>query len=80
MNGFRGVRRLVTAVAVAGSVMTVIPGRAFAQHAPAVPPVIGEAARDFTLRRIDGQVVTLSALEKSGPVVVLMLRGWVGYQ
>lgn len=43
-------------------------------------PVVGEAARDFTLTRIDGRVVTLSDLQKSGPVVVIMLRGWVGYQ
>jgi hypothetical protein len=48
--------------------------------APNQPPVVGEAARDFTLTRIDGRVVTLSVLQTSGPVVVIMLRGWVGYQ
>ena len=48
--------------------------------APAAPPAVGEAARDFTLSRIDGKPITLSALAKEGPVVVLMLRGWVGYQ
>jgi len=48
--------------------------------APAAPPAVGEAARDFTLSRIDGRPITLSALTKQGPVVVLMLRGWVGYQ
>lgn len=48
---------------------------------PAVlPPAVGEPARDFTLSRLDGTNVTLSRLWKSGPVVVLMLRGWVGYQ
>jgi cytochrome oxidase Cu insertion factor (SCO1/SenC/PrrC family) len=55
-------------------------GRTPSQVAPAQPPVVGEAARDFTLTRIDGKTVTLSALRGSGPVVVLMLRGWVGYQ
>jgi cytochrome oxidase Cu insertion factor (SCO1/SenC/PrrC family) len=44
------------------------------------PPVVGEAARDFTLSRLDGSAVTLSTLRATGPVVVLMLRGWVGYQ
>jgi hypothetical protein len=80
MNEFRTSKHLVAAVAVAASVMTMIPGGAFAQNAPPAPPAVGDAARDFTLHRLDGQAVTLSALEKSGPVVVLMLRGWVGYQ
>lgn len=44
------------------------------------PPAVGEAARDFTLNRIDGKPIALSALTTQGPVVVLMLRGWVGYQ
>jgi hypothetical protein len=44
------------------------------------PPVVGEVARDFTLNRIDGTPVSLTTLRTSGPVVVLMLRGWVGYQ
>ena len=50
------------------------------QPTPAQPPAVGEAARDFTLTRIDGKAVSLSTLRHSGPVVVLMLRGWVGYQ
>lgn len=48
--------------------------------APAPPLAIGDTIRDFTLNRIDGKAITLSALTKQGPVVVLMLRGWVGYQ
>jgi len=38
-------------------------------------PAVGDKARDFTLSRVDGKPITLSALRKSGPVVVLMLRG-----
>jgi peroxiredoxin len=45
-----------------------------------VPPAVGEKLRDFTLKRLDGKAMTLSELNKSGPVVVIMLRGWVGYQ
>lgn len=44
------------------------------------PPAVGEKARDFTARRLDGRPVHLAELTKGGPVVMLMLRGWVGYQ
>ncbi len=47
---------------------------------PTPPPAVGEEARDFTLTRIDGRPIALSVLTQQGPVVVLMLRGWVGYQ
>jgi peroxiredoxin len=43
-------------------------------------PAVGDRAKDFTLNTLDGTKVTLSSLYKKGPVVVLMLRGWVGYQ
>jgi peroxiredoxin len=43
-------------------------------------PAIGDRARDFELKRLDGKAIRLSALTKDGPIVVLMLRGWVGYQ
>jgi len=44
------------------------------------PPAVGDKMKDFTLSKLDGTKLSLSALEKSGPVVVVMLRGWVGYQ
>jgi peroxiredoxin len=56
---------------------------AAAQMSPATqpaPPAVGEKLRDFTLKGLDGKPITLSELNKSGPVVVIMLRGWVGYQ
>ena len=43
-------------------------------------PKIGEKAPDFTLGQIDGTKLTLSAELKSGPVVLIVGRGWVGYQ
>src|SRR5690349_15766322 len=46
----------------------------------AVPPALHDKARDFKLKRLDGELIQLSALFKQGPVVMLMLRGWVGYQ
>lgn len=51
-----------------------------ALSAQAARPAVGDKARDFTLARLDGTPVTLAKLRERGPVVVLMLRGWVGYQ
>jgi len=65
-------RRVFAAV-----LMSVVTAAVAAQGAP---PAVGDKARDFTLRRLDGQKIQLSALTKDGPVVMLMLRGWVGYQ
>ena len=43
-------------------------------------PKVGDKAPDFTLAQIDGKKLTLSAELKSGPVVLIVGRGWVGYQ
>jgi peroxiredoxin Q/BCP len=51
--------------------------------APVLPsnvPAVGDAARDFALATADGKTIRLSELTAQGPVVVVMLRGWVGYQ
>jgi len=55
----------------------------FATHlgaAVAAIPKVGDKAPDFTLGQIDGKKLTLSAELKSGPVVLIVGRGWVGYQ
>ncbi|HXT68151.1 MAG TPA: redoxin family protein [Vicinamibacterales bacterium] len=55
----------------------------FATHAAtsvAAIPKVGDKAPDFTLGQIDGRKLTLSAELKSGPVVLIVGRGWVGYQ
>ena len=44
------------------------------------PPAIGETARDFTLPKLDETTINLADLMAEGPVVMIMLRGWVGYQ
>ena len=44
------------------------------------PPAIGETARDFTLPKLDETTIKLADLMAQGPVVMIMLRGWVGYQ
>jgi peroxiredoxin len=44
------------------------------------PPKVGEKAPELTLDTLDGMTVRLSELREAGPVVVIQLRGWVGYQ
>lgn len=44
------------------------------------PPVIGAVAKDFKLLGINDKPVELGKLAKAGPVVVVVLRGYPGYQ
>ena|SRR5712664_1488857 len=46
----------------------------------AAPPKIGATAPDFSLQTLNDQTITLSTLTSNGPVVLLVLRGWPGYQ
>jgi peroxiredoxin Q/BCP len=43
-------------------------------------PKVGAKAVDFTLDDLGGKSVSLSEVVKSGPVVLVVLRGWPGYQ
>lgn len=43
-------------------------------------PGIGEKLPDFTLNTLDKKSVNLKKLEEDGKLVVVMLRGWPGYQ
>lgn len=44
------------------------------------PPSVGEKAPDFMLKNLDGKPVSLSEQIKRGPVVLVVLRGYPGYQ
>jgi len=46
----------------------------------AEPPQPGAAAPDFTLNTLDARAITLSAETARQPVVLVVLRGWPGYQ
>jgi peroxiredoxin len=48
--------------------------------AAGTPPAVGEKAPDFTLATIEGKTVGLSELTSKGPVVLIVLRGYPGYQ
>jgi peroxiredoxin Q/BCP len=43
-------------------------------------PAVGQAAPDFRLPTLDGDAVQLSKLTSQGPVVLVVLRGFPGYQ
>ncbi len=43
-------------------------------------PKIGDKARPFTLNALDGTAVSLAAETARGPVVLVLARGWPGYQ
>lgn len=44
------------------------------------PPKVGDAAPEFELQTPDGRVVRLSETLQRGPAVVVVLRGYPGYQ
>jgi len=46
----------------------------------AAPPMVGEKAPDFGLKNLQGETVKLSAKLAKGPVVLIVLRGFPGYQ
>lgn len=46
----------------------------------AAPPKVGDKAPDFALKTLDDQTVRLSDLTVTGKVVLVVLRGWPGYQ
>ena len=48
--------------------------------AAAAPPTVGEKAPDFKLSTPEGKTVQLSDVEAKGPVVLVVLRGYPGYQ
>ena len=60
-----------------------IPLLAFAAVLPlaaAAPPTVGDKARDFTLSTPEGKKVRLSDAISQGSVVLVVLRGYPGYQ
>ena len=44
------------------------------------PPVVGRQAPDFTLPKLQGGRLTLSQITAAQPVVLIVLRGYPGYQ
>ncbi len=44
------------------------------------PPAVGDEAKDFELVSLGGETVKLSKQTDAGPVVLVVLRGYPGYQ
>lgn len=72
-------RTLKPATVLVSLMVAVICGGAMLS-AQAAPPKVGDKAPDFTLAQIDGRKLTLSTELGAGPVVLIVGRGWVGYQ
>lgn len=45
-----------------------------------LPPKVGDTAADFELKSVSGATVKLSKVAEAGPVVLIVLRGYPGYQ
>jgi peroxiredoxin len=67
------------ALAVAVCLWAVVASGQMAPMAQSTPKV-GDKARDFTLQSLDGATVRLAEEMARGPVVLVVLRGWPGYQ
>ena len=48
--------------------------------AGAATPQVGDLAPDFSLKTLDDKAVELKALTANRPVLLVVLRGWPGYQ
>lgn len=58
--------------------LILITGQAFSQNFSKV--AVGEKAVDFKLKTIQGKEIHLDEMIKNHPVVLVVLRGWPGYQ
>jgi peroxiredoxin Q/BCP len=68
------------AILSAAALLALPVGRGSLLRAAGVTPKVGDKASDFTLAALDGSQVKLSTELAHGPVVLVMLRGWPGYQ
>lgn len=66
-------------VAVVSIVVVASSGPAHAK-APAKIPAVGDKAPDFSLMDLEGKAVSLATLNADSPVVLVVLRGYPGYQ
>ncbi len=62
---------------IVGSLLVTVAGSSLVA---ATPPKIGAVAPNFTLETLDQKRVELKALVSERSVVLVALRGWVGYQ
>ncbi len=66
--------------ALAAVVISLHSARWLAANESGVPPAVGDQAPAFKLTSLGGEPVELAALTQRGPVVLVVLRGFPGYQ
>jgi peroxiredoxin len=71
---------ILTAVLAAACTSAVASDDPPPPRAAVVGPKVGDEAKDFELASIGGEKVKLSKLTERGPVVLVVLRGYPGYQ
>jgi peroxiredoxin len=76
----RATAATVFAALAAGCAFAVPSGDPPSPKAAEVGPKVGDEAKDFELAALGGEKVKLSKLTESGPVVLVVLRGYPGYQ
>jgi thioredoxin-dependent peroxiredoxin len=59
---------------------TTVRAQSSASSSPLAPPKVGDQAPDFELASLSGKKVRLSTVARQGPVAVIVLRGYPGYQ
>lgn len=79
MQSISSVRFLVL-MALAGVSYSALPGVHAADKDKSGRPAVGDVAADFELKTLQEDKVTLSKLIADGPVVLVVLRGFPGYQ
>ncbi len=86
MSGLRIGSRIMAAGVLMAAV-GISPAGTAAQTAPppmkmgaGTTPAVGQKAADFALADLNGSTVKLSDQTARGPVVLVVLRGWPGYQ
>jgi len=72
-------RALMVAGILFASLLGTLQARTNAAEPP-LPPKVGDTAPDFKLATPGGEAVQLATLQKQGPVVLVVLRGFPGYQ
>lgn len=71
---------LTVAIMVSSFVCAQTVARAADSSAATMPPAVGDKAPDFVLKDLQGAEVSLGEQVKQGPTVVIVLRGYPGYQ
>ena len=69
-------------LALVATIATIFAGMAYAADNAdsSKPPAVGDIAADFKLNDLEGKSISLGDQRKSGPVVLVVLRGYPGYQ